>query len=831
MRTKKYCAGCALLLAFTCFASAATPARRAPKAASGVGSRAPSRAILDPRFVPVAAVVQQAIAEHKIPGAVLLVGHNGKVVYRQAFGHRSVEPTVEPMTINTIFDMASLTKPLATAMSMMRLLELGQVRLNDTLAHYIPECAANGKQDITLRQLLTHYSGFRPDIDLKPDWTGYDEAIRLSCAEKLQAPPGSAFIYSDTNYILLGEVVRRVSGMTLDKYATAHIFSPLGMQRTRFLPPPEWRPLIAPTAHEIDDTSGPMLRGVVHDPRARRMGGVAGHAGLFSTADDVAKLAQALLDRKPLAPLVIEKMTTPQTPPNATALRGLGWDIDTPFSSNRGDLLPVGSFGHTGFTGTSLWIDRTTSSYIVLLANGVHPRGPGGTVVELRTKVATAVAVALKLAPSASEKLRIAEITGYNELLPGLRRVTARNGQVLNGIDVLEAENFAPLHPDIAKPRRIGIVTNQSGLTLDGRRTIDVLANVSGLKLAAIFSPEHGVTGSVDTSNVGNTVDAATGVAVYSVYGDTDAKKRPSLDVLRQLDAVIYDIQDAGVRFYTYETTLGYFVEAAGKSGTELVVLDRPNPINGVQVQGPVSDGGSRAPGGSCEASAGCPFIDYFPEPVRQGMTVGELAQMFNAERQLGARLTVVPMRNWLRGDWFDSTGQVLIAPSPNLRNLTEMILYPGVCIVEGTNVSVGRGTYTPFEIVGAPWIKPRELAAYLNARNLAGVRFVPTTFTPAKDSKLGGQLLGGINIVLIDRNVLDGPQMGVEIASALHTLYPREFQMERMVQLLGNRAAYDAVAAGQDPRRIAEDWRDDVERFMKMREKYLIYGHREQRP
>ncbi len=694
----------------------------------------------------------------------------------------------------------------------------------------IPDCAQNGKQDITLRQLLTHYSGLRPDIDLKPDWTGYDAALRISCAEKLSLPPGSQFVYSDTNYILLGEIVRRVSGMTLDQYAQTYFYEPLGMTHTRFLPPAEWRPLIAPTTHEIDDTTGPMLRGVVHDPRSRRMGGVAGHAGLFSTADDVAKLAQALLDRKLLAPLTLEKMTTPQSPPDAIALRGLGWDLDTPFSSNRGDLLPVGSFGHTGFTGTSLWIDPTTRTYIVLLANGVHPRGTSGTAVELRTRVATAVAAALQLAPSAGEKARVAQITGYNELLPGLRRVQVRNGAVLNGIDVLAAADFAELHPNPARPRALGIITNQTGLDLQGRRTIDVLAHVPGLKLAAIFSPEHGATGTLDTTAIGNTVDTATGVTVYNVYGNTDEKRRPPLDVLKQLDAVVYDIQDAGVRFYTFETTLGYFVEAAAKAGIELVVLDRPDPINGIQVQGPVSDGGSREPGGSCEGSAGCPFIDYFPEPVRQGMTVGELAQMFNGERKLGAKLTVVPMRNWLRGDWFDSTGLSWTSPSPNLRDLTEMTLYPGVCIVEGTNVSVGRGTDTPFEVVGAPWIKPRELAAYLNARNLPGVRFVPITFTPAPDSKLGGQRLGGVNIVLTDRYVLDGPQLGVELAAALHALYPNDFQMDRMVQLLGSRAVFQAIAQGQDPRRIAEDWREDLEKFLRLREKYLIYGERERR-
>jgi CubicO group peptidase (beta-lactamase class C family) len=519
--------------------------------------------VSSPRFAPIDAIVQQAIDDHQVPGAVVMVGHNGQVVYRKAFGMRSLEPTREPMTLDTIFDMASLTKPTATAMSVMRLVELGQLRLNDPIAKYIPEFAKNGKEDITVRQLLTHYSGLRPDLDLDTPWQGYDEALRRACEEKPMLPPGARFLYSDINFIVLGELVARVAKMPLNQYAETYIFAPLKMEHTRFLPPQEWLPLIAPTQYEGAEISTPvgravtgingqgrMLRGVVHDPTSRRMGGVAGHAGLFSRADDMAKFAQALLDRKILSPLTIEKMTTPQQPPNATSLRGLGWDIDTPFSSNRGDLLPVGSFGHTGFTGTSMWIDTATQTYIIILANGVHPKGPGGTVTALRTKIATAVVAALDLTPSEKERLRLAEITGYNELLPGMRRVQTRNGSVLTGIDVLAAANFEQLRDkDPSKVRTIGIMTNQSGVDREGRRTIDLLAHAPGIKLAAIFSPEHGVTGTLDTSTIGNTVDKDTGITVYSVYGDSDAKRRPPADVMRKLDAVVIDIQDAGARF------------------------------------------------------------------------------------------------------------------------------------------------------------------------------------------------------------------------------------------------------------------------------------------
>jgi len=281
--------------------------------------------------------------------------------------------------------------------------------------------------------------------------------------------------------------------------------------------------------------------------------------------------------------------------------------------------------------------------------------------------------------------------------------------------------------------------------------------------------------------------------------------------VMKALDAVVFDIQDAGARFYTYETTLGYFLEAAAKAGVELIVLDRPNPITGAFVQGPVADADHES------------FTNYWTLPVRHGMTMGELAKMFNAERSIGAKLTVVPMEGWQRGDWFDSTGIEWVNPSPNLRSVTEAALYPGVALIEGTNVSVGRGTDRPFELVGAPWIKSRELAAYLNARGIAGVRFVPVTFTPSA-SVHNGQQCSGVSILVTDRNGFDAPELGIELAAALGKLYPAEFKIERMNELLVNQSVYDALVGGEDPRRIEQEWRDAEGKFEKVREKYLIY-------
>lgn len=789
------------LLLLPCLTITAMHAQHA-KGHSLIESNSPRlRALLDP-------IMEKAVADGNIPGGVLLVGHNGRVVYRRAFGNRSLEPVREPMTIDTIFDLASLTKCIATTTSVMKFVQEGRIRLNDPVAAYLPQFAQNGKQDITIRELLTHYSGLAPDLDLQAPWAGRDTAFAMAMAQKPINPPGSRFVYSDINFEVLGFIVEKISGESLADFTSKNIFAPLGMRHTRFLPPEEWRSRIAPTEY---DEHHEMLRGTVHDPTSRRMGGVAGHAGLFSTADDLSIFAQNLLTGfTVLNRETVEKMSTPQTPANAPSVRGFGWDIDSPFASNRGELLPVGSFGHTGFTGTSLWIDAVTDTYIILLTNAVHPH-VGKSVVSLRSRVATAVVDGLALTVKEKEKLRLARITGYNESLMASRRTTARNGAVKNGIDVLEEHDFRELRVNSAGAVKIGLVTNQTGIDSLGRRTIDVLAHAPGVQLAEIFSPEHGIFGSADSIDIHNSRDSTTGVPVISVYGNTEAKRRPPIESISGLDAIVFDIQDVGVRFYTYETTLGYFLEAAAKAGKPIIILDRSNPIGGASFYGPVADPDRES------------FVSYWQTPIQHGMTIGELARMFNTERGIHANLSIVPMEGWMRGDWFDSTGQLWINPSPNMRSLTEAILYPGTGMIETTNVSVGRGTDTPFELVGAPWIVPQDLARYLDAREIGGVRFVPEYFTPAA-SIYAGEKCGGVNVVLTDRNSLDGPELGLELASALEKLYPDHFKITGLDTLMVNKASFDAVAAGEDPRRIADNWRDAQEHFKTIRARYLIY-------
>lgn len=782
-------------------------------------------------------IVHRAIADHKIPGAVLIVGHDGHVIYRRAFGMRSLVPTREPMTVSTIFDMASLTKPLMTATAVMQLYEQGKLDVDEPVGHYLPEFAANGKGGITVRDLLTHYSGLPPDLSLAEPWEGKEEGYRRAFEIAPLRPPGVHFQYSDINFIVLGALVEKISGQPENDYVLAHVIQPLGLTHTRFLPPPAWKPLIAPTQWEHGESAwgskitwtspDTMLRGVVHDPTSRRMGGVAGHAGLFSCADDVAVYAQNLLDRLagrpskfPLSRVVLLKMTTPEQPATGTALRGFGWDIDSPYSSNRGTLFPVGSFGHTGFTGTSLWIDPASDTYVIILTNAVHPNGPTG-ITAMRAEIANAAAAAVGV--HSDRGALAAHLTGYNESLSGLRRRAARNAEVQTGIDVLESDHFAEL-ATLAQHRngrlRLGLLTNNTGVDAAGRRTIDVLqhdaaAAVPKLTLTTLFSPEHGISGSYDQPGVPNSTDASSGLPVVSLYGPKESDRRPPLDTLRNLDAVAIDLQDAGVRYYTYEAVLRYFLEAAAQTGTEIIVLDRPNPVTGAFVQGPVSDPGTES------------YVNSIPMPTRHGMTLGELARYDDQQLNLHAPLTVIAMKGWQRGDWYDATSLNWIDPSPNLRDLEEAALYTGLGLIEGTNISVGRGTDTPFEIFGAPWIDARALASYLNRRDLPGVRFYPLDFTPAKPYPYAGQVCHGLRVLLTDRNVLDGPELGIEIASALHHFYSDQFQLQKMNTLLASRAVLDAIAAGEDPEHIAEDWRPQVEAFERRRQAALLYPDR----
>jgi uncharacterized protein YbbC (DUF1343 family)/CubicO group peptidase (beta-lactamase class C family) len=774
-------------------------------------------------------VIADSIRKRELPGAVVLVARNGKVVWRKAYGRRAIEPAREPMTTDTIFDVASLTKVVATTTSILILVQQGKVRLSDPVSNYIPELKGDGRERITIEHLLTHRSGYAPDFDLKERWTGYQEAMKRLAVERLRNQPGARFVYSDIGFIALGEVVQRVSGMPLDKFARQNVFVPLGMRDTGFNPPKNLVARIAPTEkrraqqsylgdtpRRDDPDAERWLRGQVHDPTSFRMQGVAGHAGLFSTADDLAIFAQMILGGgqyrgvRILSPLMVAEMTRPRLVTEAGWTRGLGWDINTSFSTNRGELFSLGSFGHTGFTGTSIWIDPASKMFVVFLSNRVHPDGKGD-VASLRGKVATIAAAAITdTGVVATARLQLTNF--YEQLNRDLARFTVSQSQgtrpveqgakVLTGIDVLERDGFKQI-----AGMKIGLVTNHTGRNRNGRQTIDVLKNAPGVQLIALFSPEHGIRGLAD-EKVSDSRDETTGLPIYSLYGET---RRPKQEQLADLDALVFDIQDIGARFYTYISTLGNVMEEAAKAKKPLFVLDRPNPIGGLAVEGPIADADKLS------------FIAHHRLPVRHGMTIGELAQLFNAERKIGCDLRVIKAENWTRGMWFDATNLTWVNPSPNMRSLTEATLYPGIGLLETTNVSVGRGTDTPFEIVGAPWINEQELADYLNRRRIPGVRFVPVRFTP-KASVFKDEECRGVNLVITNRDEFKPVLTGIEFAVALRRLYPDDWKVENYLRLLVNAETLERVKRAETPEEIVRSWNTQLEEFRRTRAAFLIY-------
>lgn len=745
--------------------------------------------------------VADAITAKKIPGGVLWLERDGQI-YRKTYGNRTLVPAVDATTEDTIYDAASLTKVVATTTAAMQLIERRKLNLDAPVAQYLPAFAQHGKNVITVRHIMTHMSGLRAGIPPEPAWTGYDAAIERACAEELRSVPGSTFVYSDINYIILGELIRRVSGRPLNEYVQAEIFTPLKMRDSGYLPPKEKFPRIAPT--ELVD--GKMIHGIVHDPTARKMGGVAGHAGLFTTTADLARFCRMLLGGgelegvRILTAASVADMTKPQN--EGSDRRGLGWDIDSRFSAPRGRWFPAGkSYGHTGWTGTSVWVDPGAKTFLIFFSNRVHPDGKGDAT-PLRRELGTLAA----------------EATGRDA------------GAVLNGIDVLVREDFARL-----RGMKIGLITNQSGRDRQGRLTIDLLHAAKDVQLVALFSPEHGIRGVAD-DKVGDTIDEKTKLPVYSLYGETPKRtpemsqadydmavirsRAPKPDQLRGLDALVFDIQDIGARFYTYSATLGAAIEAAAREKKKIFVLDRVNPITGTGFEGPIQ---TRAPS----------FIGFHAIPVRHGMTLGELARFFNKERSFGADLVVVSCENWTRDTWYDDTGLPWVNPSPSMRTLTAATLYTGFCLLESASISMGRGTQHPFEQVGAPYVDGVKLADALNRAGLRGVRFEAVKFTPqmafypgpAASLKYKDQECGGVRAILTDRDHCAVVDIGIELALAVHRLYPDKFKVEEMGRLLGDDETLNAIKAGETLAAIKARWAKAGTAFEERRRGALLYG------
>jgi uncharacterized protein YbbC (DUF1343 family)/CubicO group peptidase (beta-lactamase class C family) len=761
-----------------------TGAGDAPDAGSGSAgdAGAPVRPLAPATLAAIRDAAGAAVERGDVPGAVVAVVRAGGVAFLEAYGVRRVGPSREPLRVDAVFDLASLTKAIATAPCIHILAEQGKLALDAPAARYLPAFGANGKTAITVEQLLLHTSGLPADNALAEYRGGRADALARVDASRA-SDPGSRFEYSDLGYIVLGQLIERVSGTPLDAFAHEHLFRPLGMNDSSFVPGAALRARAVPT----EMRAGDLLEGTVHDPRAAALEGVAGHAGLFSTAADLARFAAMLLaggkagDTVVLAPSTMRRMVEPHAVPGGS-LRALGWDVRSSFSGARGELR---GFGHTGFTGTSIWIDPDADVAVIVLTSQRHPDGKGDAR-RLRREIATAVARGAR-----------AEAQGP---LAASSRVTA--SKVLTGIDVLERDGFAAL-----RGRRVGLVTNASGVDATGSRTVDVLRAARDVTLVKLFSPEHGLRTSEDSA-VADDRDAATGLPIYSLYGQ---RQRPTDAQLRDLDTLVFDLADAGARWFTFETTLGYLLEAAAAHHLRVVVLDRPNPIGGAVVEGPVLDAGRTS------------FIAYHPIPIRHGMTLGELAQLWNRERSLGTDLQVVRLEGWHRADLLDATGVAWVNPSPNLRNLDAALLYPGVALLEATNVSVGRGTARPFEQLGAPWIDGPRLAAALEALHLPGVSFSATTFTPTSSTH-ATQRCGGVALAITDRAALRPVRVGLAIARTLRELHGKEWKGGPVAMMLGHASTFDALLRGDGLEAIAASWDRELAAFGALRRRYLLY-------
>jgi uncharacterized protein YbbC (DUF1343 family) len=593
----------------------------------------------------------------------------------------------------------------------------------------------------------------------------------------LVAPPDTVMRYSDLGLLTLGWVVEQVTGTSLDRAIGELVTGPLGLRSTRFVPPPELKPRVAPTEDESNVGRG-MVWGEVHDENAWSLGGVAGHAGIFGPADELAVLAQMYLDGGTFrGERFVQEDTVSEATRNQIGRlgeRGLGWELDETYYMGR--LAAPNVYGHTGFTGTSVVIDPDRELIVIVLTNRVHPTRNGPNMNPTRQAVANAA---------------LAVTSGSS---------SAPSRSVAPGVEVLLADRS-----DLLKGRRIGLVTNHTGLDVAGHSTIDRLYGQPDWRLTALFSPEHGIRGEVAAGeNVGTSVDPQTGLPVFSLYGQTT---RPTAAMLGNVDTLVFDLQDVGARTYTYISTLLEVLRAAAEHHVPVIVLDRPNPINGVDIDGPVLDPRFTS------------FVGAGPIAMRYGLTIGELGRLFNVELRVGADLIVVPVDRWRRTDWYDQTGLAWVNPSPNIRSLGAALVYPGTVLFEATTVSEGRGTEQPFEWIGAPWIDGAAWAERLNRFELPGVRFHARAATPT-ESKFAGQLCHGVLIEVVDRRVVRPVQIGVAMlltADQLH--YTDAFD-----RLAGTDQLRHALTSGASLVDITAGWQADLQRFNGVRQRYLLY-------
>jgi uncharacterized protein YbbC (DUF1343 family)/beta-glucosidase-like glycosyl hydrolase len=733
-------------------------------------------------------VVDDFIAQGAFPGAVVAVGHKGRLAYLKGYGHLTYDDDAPAVTTETIYDLASITKVVATTTAAMLLVDERALDLDKPVQDFLPGFVGEGKEKVTVRNLLTHSSGITAGGALYKTASGWDEFVTRIQAMDLEYEPGSKSVYSDYGMILMGEVVQRVAGESLPELVERRVFEPLGMTNTGYLPSAEKLPSIAPT--EDDPWRGYVVRGEVHDENTHAMGGIAPHAGLFSTAGDLARYAQMILNggvlehRRIISRRVVEMFSQRSDVPGSE--RAIGWDTKSPERSSAGRFFSPRSFGHLGYTGTSMWIDPDRELFVILLTNRVHPTRENILIRKARPAVADAVVRALVDAelPSMEPEVKV-----------GLEQLETGAADALRG-------------------KRIGLVVHRASMTEDGRHAIEVLQDLD-LDVVRLFSPEHGLRGEAEAGEeVEDGVDRVSGLPLVSLYG---ARRKPTPEDLAGLDVLVFDLQGAGVRFYTYVSTMILSLEAAAEAGVELVVLDRPNPLGGERIEGPVS-----APREVVAES----FVNMAPGPLVHGLTMGEVARFVNDRSENPADLSVVEMAGWRRDmEWAD-TGRTWTPPSPNLRTADAAIAYPGTALFEATNLSEGRGTEAPFLVFGAPWMDPTAIEVSALGFELRPTGFMPRGSAASRHPKWVDERCEGLRVRVTDRSAAQPYRLGVALVQALAAQPGFEWRQngEALTRLLGTDRVLAALEEGKSVDEIVAADLADHEAWRAVRQAALLY-------
>ncbi|HOE65393.1 MAG TPA: DUF1343 domain-containing protein [Candidatus Hydrogenedentes bacterium] len=620
--------------------------------------------------------LERALQEARAPGAAAYVGNRSETIFYEAMGHRALEPSALPTQKETLYDLASMTKAVATATAVMLLCEDGAIDLDQPVNEIVPIPAF---RRFTVRRLLTHTSGLTVGRPLYKTASTLNEMLQVYAAMDLEYAPGSRRRYSDAGFMILGKVVELAAHDSLDAFCRKRIFDPLGMDHTTFNPPAAWAEQCAAT--ERCPWRKKIMQGQVHDENAYAAGGVAGHAGLFSTAEDLARFCRAWMNGN----IVKEKTYTEALRVGQVPVypwQGLGWDLDPWRDTTMGYLPSRRAFGHVGWTGTSLWADAETGLFAILLSNTCHPSRAARDNETLRRVFYDAVAKAF---------------------YPG-------RSNAHTGLDRLVRDGFKPV-----RGKRIALLTNLAAVDQLGRPALDALRLDETVRLQRVFTPEHGLRGHAEA---GETVLSEKGaVPIISLYGGKD---RPTHSELQDLDAVLVDLPDIGARYYTYLATMRACLEACADAGAPVLVLDRPNPIGGAILEGPMPQ---RTDSPVCSAEV----------PVRHGMTLGELARFLEAGplRGKGLTLDVMAVDGWPRALLFEACSLPWSAPSPNMPTPETALAYVGACLFEGTNLNEGRGTDTPFQLIGAPWLDAGGTIAEIAPEETAGCALEATVYTP----------------------------------------------------------------------------------------------------